>query len=213
VNTGAIHDHYDVAIVGAGPAGLAAARVCADAGLSTVLFDEQPSPGGQVYRSITATPFKRGTILGKDYWRGAALVAAMQASGAQYVANTSVWSLTRERELGIATGGGMQLLRAHRVILCTGAIERPFPVPGWTLPGVMTAGAAQILLKSSALVPQGRIVLAGCGPLLWLLAWQYLNAGCRIDALLDTTPNENRSGVLPHLVAFLFAPYFVKGLD
>jgi NADPH-dependent 2,4-dienoyl-CoA reductase/sulfur reductase-like enzyme len=213
VNTQAIRDHYDVAIVGAGPAGLAAARVCADAGLSTVVFDEQPSPGGQIYRSVTATPFKRGTILGEDYWRGAALVAAMRASGAQYVANASVWSLTRDRELGIATGGGVQLLRARRVILCTGAIERPFPIPGWTLPGVMTAGAAQILLKSSALVPQGRVVLAGCGPLLWLLAWQYLNAGRRIDALLDTTPNENRSSVLPHLAAFLFSPYFFKGLD
>lgn len=213
MNTQAIRDHYDVAIVGAGPAGLAAARVCADAGLSTVVFDEQPSPGGQIYRSVTATPFKRGTILGEDYWRGAALVAAMRASGAQYVANASVWSLTRDRELGIATGGGVQLLRARRVILCTGAIERPFPIPGWTLPGVMTAGAAQILLKSSALVPQGRVVLAGCGPLLWLLAWQYLNAGRRIDALLDTTPNENRSSVLPHLAAFLFSPYFFKGLD
>jgi len=213
VNTDAIRDHYDVAIVGAGPAGLAAARVCADAGLSTVLFDEQPAPGGQIYRSITATPFKRGTILGDDYWRGAALVAAMQASGARYVANASVWSLTREREIGIATGGGVQLLRANRVILCTGAIERPFPIPGWTLPGVMTAGAAQILLKTSALVPQGRIVLAGCGPLLWLLAWQYLNAGRRIDALLDTTPIENRKAVLPHLAAFLFSPYFFKGLD
>ena len=85
---------------------------------------------------------------------------------------------------GTATGGGVQMVHARQVILCTGALERPFPIPGWTLPGVMTAGAAQILLKSAALVPPGRVVLAGCGPLLWLIAWQYLNAGRRIDLIL-----------------------------
>ena len=87
---------------------------------------------------------------------------------------------------------------------------RPFPVPGWTLPGVMTVGAAQILLKSSGLVPHGRTVLAGCGPLLWLLAWQYLNAGLCIDAILDTTPRAIRA--IRHAPDFVLSPYLAKGL-
>ena len=163
-----LRDTYDVAVVGAGPAGLAAAANCARAGLMTVLFDEQASPGGQIYRAISATPVKRDTIFGADYWSGARLVRDFLASGAQYVPTATVWSLTREREIGVSVAGSARIVRAEQVILATGALERPFPVPGWTLPGVMTVGAAQILLKSSGLVPHGRTVLAGCGPLLWL---------------------------------------------
>src|SRR6185295_14106820 len=69
-----VRDHYDVAVIGAGPAGLAAATLTACAGLSTVLFDEQATPGGQIYRAITTTPLRRRDILGEAYWDGAALV-------------------------------------------------------------------------------------------------------------------------------------------
>ena len=206
-----LRDSYDVAVVGAGPAGLAAATVCARAGLATVLFDEQPAPGGQIYRSVTTTPVKRDTILGADYWAGAALAQKFVASGAHYVPGATVWNLTREREIGVSVGGAARLLAAERVILATGALERPFPIPGWTLPGVMTASAGQILLKSSGLVPDGRTVVAGCGPLLWLIAWQYLNAGVRIDAILETTTAE-RAAAWRHAPAFATSPYFLKGL-
>ncbi len=118
-------DTYEVAVVGAGPAGLGAAAVCARAGLATVLFDEQASPGGQIYRSITQAPVKRGTILGADYWSGARLVRDFLTSGAEHVAGATVWSLTREREIGVSIGGTARLLRAERVILATGALERP----------------------------------------------------------------------------------------
>ena len=207
-----VRDSYDVAVVGAGPAGLTAATVCAGAGLSTVLFDEQPAPGGQIYRAITQTPVRRHSVLGNDYWYGARVVRGFQASGAQYVPGATVWSLSREREIGVSIDNAARLTQAKRVIIATGALERPVPIPGWTLPGVMTAGAAQILLKSAGLVPQGRTVLAGCGPLLWLLAWQYFNAGVRIDAVLDTAPRENRRAAWPHAVSFLLSPYFRKGL-
>jgi octopine oxidase subunit A len=208
-----IKERYDLAIVGAGPAGLAAATVAARLGLDTVLFDEQPAPGGQIYRAIGETPVGERAILGADYWHGAELVAPFRQSGAQYVPGATVWSISREREIGISVGGGARLLAARHVILATGALERPFPIPGWTLPGVMTCGAAQILLKSSGLVATGRTVLAGTGPLLWLLAAQYLRAGARIEALLDTTPLGNWAAALPHLPGFLFSPYAVKGLQ
>jgi thioredoxin reductase len=207
-----IRESYDVAVIGAGPAGLAAATVAARAGLGTVLFDEQSAPGGQIYRGITTTPIKDRSVLGADYWRGETLVDEFRLSGAQHVPGATVWSLSRERELGVSLDGAARLLTASRVIIATGALERPFPIPGWTLPGVMTAGAAQILLKSAGLAAQGRTVLAGCGPLLWLLAWQYLNAGIRLDAILDTTPRENWLKAAPHAPPFLLSPYVAKGL-
>lgn len=207
-----IRDGYDVAVVGAGPAGMAAAARCARAGLSTVLLDEQASPGGQIYRAITQPPLKDRAILGSDYWAGAAIAADFAESGAQYVAGATVWSLTPELEIGVSIGGGSTLTHARRVVIATGALERPFPIPGWTLPGVMTAGAAQTMLKSSALIPDGRTVLAGTGPLLWLLAWQFLSAGCRIDAILDTTTATNRSGTWRHFADFARSPYLAKGL-
>ena len=212
MSAGQIRDAYDVAVVGAGPAGLAAATVCALAGLDTVLFDEQSAPGGQIYRSITESPVRRKRILGRDYWQGAQLIEAFLASKAQYVPTATVWNLTAEREIGVSLQGGSKLLTARRVILATGALERPFPISGWTLPGVMTAGAAQILLKSSGMAPQGHTVIAGCGPLLWLLAGQYLNAGVKIDAILDTTPMENRARARRHVLSFVASPYFRKGL-
>jgi len=208
----AIRDSYDVAIIGAGPAGLAAATLCAKAGLSTVLFDEQASVGGQIFRAIEETPVTDKRVLGASYWRGTDLARAFRASGAQYVPEATVWSLTREREIGVSLHGGSALTVARRAVICTGALERPFPIPGWTLPGVMSAGAAQILLKSAGLLPAGRTVLAGCGPLLWLIAWQYLNAGAQLSAILDTTPAENRARALPHLLPFLFSGYFRDGM-
>jgi thioredoxin reductase len=207
-----LHERYDVAVVGAGPAGLAAASLCARAGLDTVLLDEQANCGGQIFRAIAASPLQPDTVLGDDYWRGCALVREALDSGAQYVPNASVWGLLREGEVAVSHSGRASLIAANRVILATGAMERPFPIPGWTLPGVMTAGGAQTLLKSSGLVPSGSAVLAGCGPLLWLIAWQYLNAGVRLTAILDTAARTNFLRALPHAAAFAASPYLAKGL-
>src|SRR5690348_10094788 len=168
-----LKDQYDLAIVGGGPAGLAAAALGARFGLATVLFDEQGSPGGQIYRAVTETPLRERSILGEDYWKGAKLADDFIRGSAQYVQGATVWSISHDREIGVSAGGRARLLTARHVILATGALERPFPIPGWTLPGVMTCGAAQILLKSSGLGIDGKVVLAGTGPLLWLLAAQY----------------------------------------
>jgi NADPH-dependent 2,4-dienoyl-CoA reductase/sulfur reductase-like enzyme len=203
---------YDVAVIGAGPAGLAAGAVTARAGLATVLLDENPGPGGQVYRSITSTPLRGPRVLDADYWRGLELVRELDSSGARLISGAVVWSVTRDLEIGISLAGGARMISARRIILATGALERPFPIPGWTLPGVMTAGAAQTLLKSSGLVPKGRVVLAGSGPLLSLLAAQLIDAGSTLDAILDTTPRRNTLRALPHLPGFLLSPYLAKGL-
>lgn len=207
-----IDPHYDVAVVGAGPAGLAAAAVTAGCGLSTLLIDENAGPGGQIYRAITTTPVKDKAVLDRDYWDGNDLVLDLADTTAHYVPGAVVWSLSADREIGVSVGGRAQLLRASRVILATGAMERPFPVPGWTLPGVMTVGAAQTVLKSSGLVPDGRVVMAGCGPLLWLCAYQLLKAGCRIQAVLDTADATARRGAMRHAANFARSHYIAKGL-
>jgi NADPH-dependent 2,4-dienoyl-CoA reductase/sulfur reductase-like enzyme len=205
-------DSYDVVVIGAGPAGLAAAATAAEAGLSTLLLDENAGPGGQVWRAIASTPVTERDHLGADYWAGADLVQAVRSSGAEIIQRATVWSLDRNLEVGVSVGGASSFLKARRVILATGALERPFPIPGWTLPGVMTAGAAQTMLKSSGLVPDGPTVIAGQGPLLWLLAAQILRLGGRIDRILDTTERRNYLAALPHAFAFMTSPYFAKGL-
>jgi NADPH-dependent 2,4-dienoyl-CoA reductase/sulfur reductase-like enzyme len=128
------------------------------------------------------------------------------------LAGATVWSVAADGTLGVSLAGAASPVVARHVVIATGALERPMPIPGWTLPGVMTAGSAQILLKTSGLVGEGRVVLAGCGPLLWLLAAQYRRAGARIAALLDTTPRANWLTALPHLPGFLASPYLVQGL-
>ncbi|QEL23633.1 FAD-dependent oxidoreductase [Bosea sp. F3-2] len=211
-------ESYDLVVVGAGPAGLSAAARAAGLGLTVLLADENPAPGGQIYRAITTTPVKDRAILGEDYWRGAEIVARFERSQASYAARCTVWSLGPDEaspgsfELGLSVDGKARMIGARQVILATGAQERPFPIPGWTLPGVMTAGAAQIALKGAGIVPAGRTVIAGCGPLLYLLASQLAAARCEIVAVLDTTPRANWPKALAALPDFLRSPYLAKGL-
>ena len=212
MNASELSASYDLVVIGGGPAGLAAAATAARAGLSTVLFDENPGVGGQIYRGITANPVKNRAILGNDYWAGTTLATEARGSGALIVNGATVWSLDRTLAVGVSMGGQARMLQAKRVIIATGSLERPFPIPGWTLPGVMTAGGAQTLLKAQGLVPNGRTVMAGNGPLLWLLAAQILRAGGKIEAIFDTTTALNWLRAAMFLPDFLLSPYFKKGL-
>ncbi len=210
---------YDVIVIGAGPAGLAAAWELATRCPSVLLVDENATPGGQIYRSISrATPRTRA-ILGKDYCAGDLLVEDFLNSGCSYLGGATVWSVRKLQvqsahclEIGVSHRGNARLVRAAHVVMATGAMERPMPIPGWTLPGVMTAGAGQIALKSSGLIPAGRTVLAGCGPLLYLLAAQMLAAGGNVVAVLDTTDRSAWWPALPFLPDFARSPYAAKGI-
>ena len=188
----------DIAVVGAGPAGMAAAVAAAEAGAHVMVFDEQPGPGGQIYRAIE-TPGPAGdAVLGADYAAGRGLSRAFRDSGAEYLPGATVWQVSPDREVGGSVDGRARIIKAGAVIVAGGALERPFPIPGWTLPGVMTAGAAQIALKASGLAAADA-VFAGTGPLLYLIVDQYLKAGVPVRAVLETTPWSAYLGALPRL--------------
>jgi len=177
----------DLIVIGAGPAGMSAAVEATVRGLSVVVLDEQGSAGGQIYRNVQQADAHQRRVLGSDYEAGAQLVAEFLQCGARFLSGAAIWQVTPERQVHFLIEGRAQILQGRHVLIATGAFERPMPIPGWTLPGVMTAGAGQILLKNAALVPRGPVVLAGCGPLLYLLAVQYLRAGVAIEALVDTS--------------------------
>jgi len=206
--------HYELLVIGAGPAGLAASADAARLGIDVALVDEQKAPGGQIYRNAGTAGNGAKVYLGKDYLRGKYLVDEFLHSGASHINNAPAWYLDDRLETGILVDGASHFISADRLLLATGAQERPMPLPGWQLPGVMTAGAGQILLKSAAMIPTGRLVLAGAGPLLLLIAWQYLRAGVEIEAIIDTTPGSGLLETLPRLVHALPAlDYLLKGLS
>jgi len=197
-------ESFDVVVIGAGPAGMTTATAAAQAGLSVVLLDEQEAVGGQIYRSITRTDDKRLTLLGPDYAAGKDIAFAFESSNVRHERGAQVWQVNADRTVEYLQKEQTKSVTGKQIVVATGAMERPFPIPGWSLPGVMTAGAAQILLKASGTVPRQPVVLAGCGPLLYLLASQYLRAKAPIKALVETTTLSDKRRAAKHVVGALF---------
>ena len=213
---------HDLIVIGAGPAGLQAALTGASLGLKTILLDECPQLGGQIYRNIMQVTSGRisphmAQVLGPDYSHGRLLVQAVIDGGIdgriELRHGALVWDVARDGTVTALQDGRSFQVQAPQVIAATGAMERASPIPGWTLPGVMNAGAAQIALKGSGLVPDGPVVLAGGGPLLLLVACQLIDAGAQVAAVVETSPASNRRLALPHLPTALGAPeVLAKGL-
>ena len=210
---------YDLAIVGAGPAGLAAAATAARAGLDACCARREPGcRRADLSRHHDAIPSSDRALLGEDYWRGAALghggrgLVGASSPPAPSSGRSRRW--TERLELGVSIAGRSRMIKAREVILATGALERPFPIPGWTLPGVMTAGGAQTALKASgpgAGRPHRDRGLRAAA-LAARLA-QISAPACTIDAILDTTPRANWLQRAAHLPDFVASPYLGKGLE
>ena len=204
---------HDLVVIGAGPAGMSAALTAASHGLKTLLLDEQPRPGGQIYRNITAVPPSVAALLGPDYRHGNDITGRLSGSGVELRFGAMVWDVARDLTVTAQVDGQSFQARAPQLIAATGAMERATPIPGWTLPGVLNAGAAQIALKSASAVPSGRVLLAGGGPLLLLVACQLLDAGVALAGIVETSPRANRWRALRHLPAALGASaYLAKGV-
>ncbi len=203
----------DVLVVGGGPAGMAAATTAAGLGLSTRLLDEQRAPGGQIYRGITTVRAALARRLGEDYAHGRTLTDALAASAVDTEPDATVFDIDADLNVAWLRDGAAREIAARHLILATGAMERATPVPGWTLPGVMYAGAAQLMLKTAASVPSGPVVLAGNGPLLLLVANQLADAGANVVALVETTRFADMLVAAPHLPRALGAgEYLRKGM-
>lgn len=203
---------HDLAVIGAGPAGMAAAAQAAELGLSVTVLDEQARPGGQIYRDVGRVASLRGDILGKDYTYGAALTAGLRHDAIDHISGAVVWAIEDGFRISYTKDVRGAQVAADRVLLATGALERPMPLPGWTLPGVMTAGAGQILLKQSGVLAQNA-VLVGCGPLLYLIAAQMVRAGTPPAAMVETQTRSDIVRAARHVGGALRGwPYLLKGL-
>jgi NADPH-dependent 2,4-dienoyl-CoA reductase/sulfur reductase-like enzyme len=167
---------------------MAAAVVAANAGLTVAVLDDQAVPGGQIWRNVEAVAARGDlTLFGDDYAAGVDAVADFRAAVVDYRPLSRVIGVESADEGGdvlYVRNGKAGRLHAKRLIVALGAYERPMAFLGWTLPGVMTAGAAQIALKTGDLLPERPVVLAGQGPLLLLLAAQFRAAGAAPDVLL-----------------------------
>ncbi|TDN62461.1 FAD/NAD(P)-binding oxidoreductase [Paraburkholderia sp. BL10I2N1] len=192
-----------IVIVGAGPAGVRAAETLVAAGLTPVVIDENARWGGQIYRQ---PPLDAGFIRSKKSLYGfeARKADALHSTMAGLVR----WVNYRPDTLAWACEGGrLDTLHAGRegsvpfshLIIASGATDRVLPIPGWTLPGVYTMGGAQVALKAQGCAIGQRVVLAGTGPLLYLVAYQYVKAGARIEAVLDTSAFSQQLAAAPKL--------------
>lgn len=179
----------DLLIVGAGPAGMAAARRAVQGGLSVVVLDAQSQPGGQIWRNASRNATNPViNVLGSEYRRGIGQVEAFLACGADYIPEAQVSRLCQGWTVEYVKDGDIHSIKGRYLLLATGAHERPVPFSGWTLPGVMTVGAAQILLKTAGQLPRGPVAVVGSGPLPLLYMQQMRLAGAKPLAYLDTTP-------------------------
>jgi hydrogen cyanide synthase HcnB len=174
-------------IVGAGPAGIRAAQTLVRNGIRPILLDESPTWGGQIYRQ-QPKGFQRSPkdLYGFEASRAVGVHHAMAEilDKVDYRPSALVWG-AESGHLDVLRGGKSERVHFDQLIVATGATDRVLPFPGWTLPGVYTLGGAQVALKFQGCGIGERVVFAGSGPLLYLVAYQYAKAGAKVEAVLD----------------------------
>jgi len=191
-----MENSVDIAIIGAGPGGLAASETCARFGASVTVIDEQSAPGGQIYRQAPESLRQRAEGFGIAYVDGVAKANAVSSiSAIEWRLGHAVWNVLTPQQtqseaflISTVSDDGLSEIEAKRVIVATGCYDMPVPFPGWTLPGVMGAGAIQALMKGQRVVPGKKIVLAGSHPLLLIIAEQMLAFGERPAAVVFSQP-------------------------
>ncbi len=187
----------DLAVIGAGPAGLAGAVTAADGGCQVTVIDLGQRPGGQYWRHPPAA-LGGGVGPSPHGWRTFAPLlrrfeAHQRAGRIDYLPETAVWRLDRDDVVTVRAMAGerrpqARAVRARAALVATGAFDRQVPFRGWTLPGVMAVGGAQSLLKGSGVAPGRRVVVAGTGPFLLSAAEGLLRAGAEVAAIVEANP-------------------------
>lgn len=178
---------HDLAIVGGGPAGQAAALALEGLGLDIIVIDEQRAPGGQILRQPPPEFIVRNWLPHGYGWLKAQTAHFDRLAGVTWLGRHSVVDITAdaERFVLLADGcDGVRRIDARRVLIAGGCQDLAVPVPGWTLPGVQAAGGIQAFLKSQQIVAGSRFVFAGTHPLQLLIAAQVVAAGGTVAAVL-----------------------------
>ena len=176
-------EQADIVVVGAGPAGLSAAIATAEAGVKVVLIDGYGQPGGQYFKQLPGA-FTAAATTGHQR-HAERFFRQIERPEITLLTETLVWGIYEDNLLTLYGPQAPDRLQARMVILATGAYDRPVAFPGWTLPGVMTAGAAQTMLKFQRIVPGQRVLLAGSGPLQLAVAAGLAWSGVEVVAVLE----------------------------
>jgi NADPH-dependent 2,4-dienoyl-CoA reductase/sulfur reductase-like enzyme len=203
---------WTAVIIGGGPAGLAAADTLCHYGIATLVLDENQQIGGQVLRR-RPTGWKSGGDAPPIGIKraGMKILDQVTASGAGIMRNVTVLALTPEREIMFeASNGRVDRLQAEMLLLAGGGREKFFPFKGWTLPGVISTGAAQILMKNAGVLPGRNVLVAGSGPLPLVAAGEILKNGGKLAAFIDINPMFAAAGLLRG--GFSQIPRYAEGL-
>lgn len=191
-----VEERCDVLVVGAGPAGLSAARRLALAGAKVIVADERLHPGGQYFKPLASSHRADISALDRQFRDGEALRDSARAAGVTLLSETTVWAAFSPGEVAAIVAGRATTFRPKRLVLATGAYEQVRPAPGWTLPGAMTVGGLQTLARSYRVAPGDRIVIAGNGPLCLQTAAELIEGGANVVAVIEaaTKPGGARLG-------------------
>lgn len=176
----------DVLVIGGGPGGLIAASIAAESGADVVLLDERSIAGGQFYKQpLSFDEVPESLANDRQFAEGRALIQRAQRSGATILLGCTVWGAFAPNDFTVFDGDCSRIYRPKRTIIATGAYERGLPLPGWTLPGVMTTGAAQTMMRSYGILPGRRVLVAGNGPLNLQVALEMKKAGANVVAVVE----------------------------
>jgi NADPH-dependent 2,4-dienoyl-CoA reductase/sulfur reductase-like enzyme len=195
-------NNFDLVIIGGGPAGIAAAATAAKHGLSVALIDERPTLGGQIYKRVgPGFKVKSAKEVGKDYFLGEKLIAELNGSNVNIFLETLVVAIEDSSVVIARNGQSAEKLIYKKLLISPGAYDRPVAFPGWTLPGVITAGAAQSLVKTQRVNPGSRIFFAGSGPLALAFPAQLSGYGANIVGIIEAAPRPGIFKALRILLA------------
>lgn len=203
-------ERFNLIVVGAGPAGLSAAIEAARQGMSVRVFDENARPGGQLFKQIHkffGSKEHKAKIRGFNI--GEELLKEASDAGVQVKLDATVIGIFENKEVTVSHDGAVHHYKADSVIIATGAAENMVPFEGWTLPGVIGAGAAQTLMNLHGIKPGKKILMLGSGNVGLVVSFQLLQAGCEVVALVDAAPRIGGYGVHAAKVARTGVPFYL----